>query len=144
MNINRTLAAGLAGVLYALIASFAAPAQAADSFMDAFKLGKGGLAFRYRLENVDQDNFDKDATASTLRARVNFRTDDLHGFSLFGEADYVITLGWNDYNAGAGNTPDRVEYPVIADPTGGDLNQAYIQWKNSRIGLGRSGVGFMP
>jgi hypothetical protein len=139
MNINRTLAAVPAGVLCALIVSFAAPAQAADSFVDSFKLGKGGLSFRYRLENVDQDSFDKDATASTLRIRANFRTDDLHGFSLFGELDYVTTLGWNDYNAGAGNTPDRVEYPVIADPTGADLNQAYIQWKNDKGTLLRGG-----
>jgi len=128
-----------AGILCALIASSVAPAQAADSFVDAFKQGKGGLAFRYRLEHVDQDNYDKDATASTLRTRLNFRTADLKGFGLFAEYDYVMTLGWNNYNAGAGNTPNRVKYPVIADPTGANLNQAYIQWKNDKGTLFRGG-----
>jgi hypothetical protein len=139
MNVKCTLAVLPAGVLCAVIATFAVPAQAADSFLDAFKQGKAGLAFRYRLENVYQDDFDKNATASTLRARVNFRTDDLYGFSLFGEYDYVVNVGWDDYNAGAGNTPNRTEYPVVADPTGGDLNQAYVQWKNDKGTLLRGG-----
>jgi hypothetical protein len=139
MNSRSKLAAMPTGILCVLIASIAAPAQAADSFTDAFTLGKGGLAFRYRLENVDQDNFDKDATASTLRTRLNFRTDDLHGFSLFVEGDFVMGLGWKDYNAGAGNTPDKTEYPVIADPVGTDLNQAYIQWRNDKGTLLRGG-----
>ncbi len=68
MNTKRKLAAIPAGILCALIASHAAPIQAADSFVDAFKQGKGGLKFRYRLENVDQDNYEKDATASTLNS----------------------------------------------------------------------------
>jgi hypothetical protein len=139
MNTKRKLAAIPAGILCALIASHTAPIQAADSFVDAFKQGKGGLKFRYRLENVDQDNYEKDATASTLRTRLNFRTDDLHGFSVFAEYDFVMSLGWNDYNAGAGNTPNRGEYPVIADPTGSDLNQAYVQWRNDKGTLVRGG-----
>ena len=103
------------------------PLAAADSFTDAFKEGDWGLAFRYRLELVDQTPFSKDATASTLRTRLNYKTADWDGFSAFVEFDYVAEVFADDYNAGAGNTPDRGQYPVVADPKGEDLNQAYIQ-----------------
>ncbi len=35
------------------------------------------------------------------------------------------------YNEGGGNTPDRDDYPIIADPAGGDLNQAWLQWRSA-------------
>ncbi len=133
------LAAIPAAILIVSLASISCLAQAAESFTDAFKQGKAGLAFRYRLENVYQDNFDYDATASTLRSRLNFRTADLKGFGFFVEYDYVLAVGWDDYNAGGGNTPDRSRYPVVADPEGADLNQAYIQWKGDKGTLLRGG-----
>jgi hypothetical protein len=104
MNSKGKLPMIPAGILCALISSFPAPAQAADSFIDIFKEGKAGLAFRYRFENVDQERFTKDATAGTLRTRLNFRTADIYGISAFAEYDFVMTAGWNNYNAGAGNT----------------------------------------
>jgi hypothetical protein len=143
MSTKRKLAAGPLGpvavLFYVLLSTTAIPAQAADSFTEAFTKGKGGIAFRYRLENVYQDGFAYDATASTLRTRLNFRTDSWHGFGLFAEYDYVMELGWTDFNAGGGNTPDRSQYPVVADPEGADLNQAYIQWKNDKGTLVRGG-----
>jgi hypothetical protein len=129
MNTNRKLAAIPAVILTVFLASAASQSQAANSFTDAFTNGKGGLAFRYRLESVDQDGFDKNALASTIRARLNFRTADVRGWGVFAEYDFVETIGWDDYNAGAGNTPDKTQYPVVADPTGPDLNQVYISWK---------------
>jgi hypothetical protein len=139
MNIKSRLAAVPAAVFVVLFTSVSMPAKAADSVVDSFKQGKAGVAFRYRLENVYRDNFDEDAYASTLRTRLNFRTDDLKGFSLFGEYDFVMNIGWDDYDAGGGNTPDRSQYPVVADPTGSDLNQAYIQWRNDKGTLLRGG-----
>lgn len=138
MNTKRTqLAVAVAACVTALVASH--PLQAADTVTEAFTQGKGSLAFRYRLENVDQDSFAEDAVASTLRARLNFKTDDWNGLGAFAEFDYITTIGWDDYNAGAGNTPDKVQYPVIADPTGPDLNQAFLQWKNTGGTLIRGG-----
>lgn len=111
------------------MAMAAAPAAiAAESFSEAFTEGKFGLSFRYRYEFVDQENFVEDARASTLRGRVNFGTDPWNGFSAFAEFDYVADIIWDDYNAGAGNTPDKSRYPVVADPAGPDFNQAYLDW----------------
>ena len=139
MNTKRKLAAIPAGLIAVLLASAVGQAQAADSFVEAFTKGKPGVSFRYRFEFVDQDGFDKNALASTLRGRLNFRTADWYGFGLFGEADYVTTIGWSDYNAGGGNTPGKTEYPVVADPTGADLNQVYLSWKHSGLGEFRGG-----
>lgn len=115
------------------------PVLAADTFSEMFTHGKAGVSFRYRLEYVDQDSFSKEALASTLRGRLNFKTDDWKGLGAFIEFDYIADIFADDYNAGAGNTPDKVAYPVVADPTGSDLNQAFLQWKNSGGALLRGG-----
>ena len=125
--------------LAALVATAAAPAQAEESALDALKEGKAGLDLRYRLENVYQDSFDYDATASTLRTRFNFKTAENRSLGFYIEYDYVFTLGWDDYNAGGGNTPGKSMYPVVADPEGGDLNQVFLQWKNDKGTLLRGG-----
>jgi hypothetical protein len=90
--------------------------------------GKAHLDFRYRLESVNQEPFDRDATASTLRSRLNYLTGELHGFSAFLEADNVTVLGDDDaYNSTTNGVTDR---PVIADPEYTEVNQAYLQYKS--------------
>lgn len=123
----------VASLTLALVLS-AGPVQAAESFTEMFTQGKAGVGLRYRFEYVDQDNFVKNAEASTLRGRLNFKTADWQGFGAFAELDYVTDVIWDDYNASSGNTPDKTEYPVVADPTGADLNQAFLQWQNGTGG----------
>lgn len=100
--------------------------------------------FRYRLETVDQDSFARDATASTLRARLAYQSSVHDGFSFHGELDYVGEVFADDYNAGAGNTPGRAQYPVVADPDGADLNQFYVQYQRdaNRFRAGRQRLIF--
>lgn len=100
--------------------------------------------FRYRLETVEQDSFVRDATASTLRARLSYHSSVRDGFSLHGELDYIAELFADDYNAGAGNTPGRTHYPVVADPDGADLNQLYLQYQrdSNRVRAGRQRLIF--
>jgi hypothetical protein len=118
----------------AVFATVVESAQAAESFAEMFTQGKAGVAFRYRYEFVDQENLAEDARASTLRGRLNFKTGDWKGFGAFAEFDYVTDVIWDDYNAGGGNTPNKAQYPVVADPTGADLNQAFLQWQNGDKG----------
>jgi hypothetical protein len=139
MKLKHTLAVLPAGVLSVLLTSVSGQAQAAETFTQAFTQGKAGISFRYRLEHVDQERFSEDALASTIRARLNFKTADLKGWGIFAEYDFVETIGWDDYNAGFGNTPDKIKYPVVADPTGPDLNQIYISWKHNSGGEFRAG-----
>lgn len=127
-----------AGLLSALVATPVIAEEAQESG-GQLENAKFGLDFRYRLEYVDQENFDEDAIASTLRTRLNLKSGEKTGFGFFAEGDYVAVIGWDEYNAGAGNTPDRTQYPVVADPDGFDLNQAYIQWRTDGGTLVRGG-----
>ena len=126
-------------VLGVLALTIATPLQAADNVTGLFTEGKAAVGFRYRLESVDQDAFDHDATASTLRTRLGFTSGAWKGFGFLAEYDYIFNVGWDDYNAGAGNTPDKVQYPVVADPEGADLNQAFLQWQSTGGTLLRGG-----
>lgn len=123
---------------FVLIAAMALAAEGQASAWNT-EAGEFGVDFRYRLEYVDQDAYQEDALASTLRTRVNFTSKTWNAFSLFVEGDYVANLGPDDYNESAGNTPDRVRYPVVADPSGPDLNQLYLQYKSDPVGTLRLG-----
>ena len=81
MKIQPMLLTGSAAAFVMAFVALNNPVQAADTFTEAFTQGKGHIAFRYRLENVDQDSFDEDALASTLRMRLNFKTDDWKGIT---------------------------------------------------------------
>ncbi len=88
-----------------------------------------GMDFRYRLELVDEQGFDENAYASTLRTRLHLQSPRRSGFQFFVEGANVLALGLDDYNAGFGSTPDRIRFPVIADPEDTRLNQAWIDWQ---------------
>ena len=90
--------------------------------------GKVGLSFRYRLETVDDAAFGDDAEASTVRSRLQFQSGKYRGWSFNVEFDDVRELLFDDFNAGAGNTPSRTAFPTVADPEGTDLNQAYVDF----------------
>jgi hypothetical protein len=124
--------------LLALLLPFAAAADGdedASSFASAMVSGKASISGRYRYEHVDQDNALKNANASTLRLRLNYRTGSWNGWSGFAEFDHVFHVLIDDFNSGAGTSPNRTEYSVVADPDGSDLNQLYVdldpneEWK---------------
>jgi hypothetical protein len=118
-------------------------ANAADSFVESFKEGDVNLSFRYRYEFVDQDGFVNNAKASTLRTRLNFESAEYNGFSFFVEADNITEVFEDNFNSGAGTSPGRTNFPVIADPNGTELNQAWVNYRfkdfNS-IKLGRQKI----
>jgi hypothetical protein len=105
----------------------------------AITSGKASLGLRYRYEHVDQDGFAENANASTLRLRLNYKTGKWMKWSGFTEFDYVGELLVNDFNSIGGSSPDRDQYPVVADPKGPDLNQLYLDYDWSETGKGRLG-----
>lgn len=108
--------------------------------------GDVGFFLRYRFEYVDQENFEADAKASTLLTRLNYTTPTRSGWSGFVEFDAVIELKPDDYNSGAGTSgPDRVQFPIVADPNDTEVNQAYIQYQTEselRMRVGRQRLNF--
>ena len=102
-------------------------AQEGGGIGDALTSGKAGIQVRARYENVDQDNITEKADALTARFRLNYRTGQWNGWSGFAEFDHVFHL-IDDFNSGAGTSPNRGQYPVVADPEGSDLNQLYLDY----------------
>jgi len=100
------------------------------------------LSFRYRIETVDQDNFSEDAQASTMRTRATIKTSWTDSLDTVFEFDDVTELGLDDYNSGQGTTPNRGQYPVIADPVGTELNQAFIRYQaeDTQATMGRQRI----
>ncbi len=118
------LAGALAGSAAAAEAPPAPPTPA--TFSAAVTGGQAHLEFRYRLESVDQAPFADDALASTLRSRLNYRTQEWHHLGAFVEVDNVTSLGNDAYNSTVNGVTDR---PIVADPEYTEFNQAYLQLK---------------
>lgn len=91
------------------------------------------LSFRYRAEVVDQEGPLDRAKASTVKTRATIKTDWTSGFDSVIEFDDVTAVGMDDYNAGAGTTPDKINYAVIADPEGTELNQVFLRYTNDML-----------
>jgi hypothetical protein len=122
---HNILLTSLLSLLLAFAAS-AAEEEGATDLGSAITSGKATISGRYRYEFVDQDNALKNANASTLRLRLNYRTGQWKGWSGFAEFDHVFHVLLDDFNSGAGTSPNRSEYSVVADPKGSDLNQLYF------------------
>ncbi len=104
----------------------------ADGLAAAIAGGKITLNLRVRHEQVDDDAFARTAEASTLRARLSYASQQWHGFEAGLELDHVAHLfgdRFNDTRNGKGT------FPVVPDPDGTDLNQAFLTYKVAKSAL---------
>lgn len=114
------------------LSQFAVAARKANSIVDSISRGEAHLNFRYRFETVDQDSFLKNANASTIRTRLNYKTMNYKGFSLFIELDDVSYTGNEMFNS---TRNGQNTYPVVADPNGADVNQFYFGYANNDMAI---------
>lgn len=110
--------------------SFGANADATDTIAKAVKDGKTTINLRYRFESVDQDGKSEDASASTLKTRLTWLSGKANNFSVKLEVDDVTAIGSDNYNSTANG---QAQYPVVADPEGTDVNQAFIQYTKDKL-----------
>ena len=126
-------------LLLPLVALGAAPA-AGEGLETLVSDGKAALDLRYRYESVEQDDKPSTAGANTLRLRLNLATGVVNGFSAFTEFDHVQVIGGEHHDD---TRNGLVNYPVVADPEGTDLNQAWLQYagpKGTILRLGRQRI----
>jgi len=119
--------------LFSVLAACSYAADSATSDSALSKLVQDSttkVSFRYRYEGVDQDGFNNDANANTVRSRLSWSSGKINNFSAKLEFDDVRTIADDDYNSTANGNGS---YPVVADPEGTELNQAYIQYKNNGL-----------
>ena len=120
------------GILVFLAATSVAAEEVekTSDFSTALVSGDLSLMVRPRYEFVNQDGFDEDANATTTLLRLNYKTANWKHMSAFVEFDHVFNILLTDYNSGAGTSPNKTEYPLIADPDGSDLNQLYLDYSS--------------
>ncbi len=131
------------GALLASVAASGARGQtvgnALPSLTDAIVNGQVNLGVRYRYEHASQErpgSILHEANAHTVRTNLGWRTGLFHGFSAYAEAENVSVIGNEDYN----NTYNgKGKYPVVADPDGTEVNQAYLAWQGVAGNLARYG-----
>lgn len=99
-----------------------------SEFKQAVNDSKVDIGFRYRIENVDQEGVAEDALASTLRSRIGVQTGSAFGFSGLLEVDNVSLVGGELYN---NSLNGKVNYPVVADPSGTDINQVLLRYQSN-------------
>lgn len=85
---------------------------------------------RLRHETVADQAFVQDADATTLRIRGGLRFGADPGWSALLEGEAIA--GHGDYNSGSNR---RTAFPQVADPSGIELNQAWVRWKGARAAL---------
>jgi hypothetical protein len=118
-------------VIVASASTFGHAEQATvQSLADMVKQGDVNFNFRYRYEYVDQDGFDEEANASTLRSRLTFASASYKGLSFLTEVDNVADIGDDDFNS---TDNGKTEYPVVADPDGTDINQASLKYSREKL-----------
>ena len=102
-------------------------AYAEDALMDALTGGKVDFSFRARYESVDDDSKtagNQEADAMTARTTLGYKTGEF--YKVFGYLQFENTTDilsdeqYNDTQNG------RAALPVIADPSGTEVNQAFL------------------
>lgn len=127
------IASGVAGALLlgstlALLSTGTAHAAAADGAQnDSMLQGDWGqikLNLRYRFEHVEQENIGT-ANGDPLRLRLGYLTPNFAGFQAYGEFEGNTPVFASDYND---KFNGKTDYAVIADPSEGELNQAWLSY----------------
>ncbi|MCY4129625.1 MAG: alginate export family protein [Gammaproteobacteria bacterium] len=81
---------------------------------------------RIRYGNIN-DNINKDANTLTGRLLMTFRTPQVGNFRAVFAAEHVNDFGIDTYNDGGTN--GRYEYATEVDPSGTELDEAFIEYK---------------
>ncbi|MDF1838832.1 MAG: alginate export family protein [Planctomycetota bacterium] len=87
--------------------------------------GEAYLKLRTRFESVDQDGFTDDAHALTNRTLLGYKLGNYGKFSGAVEFEDVRAIGNGGYNSTDNGVINR---PVVADPEGGEVTQAYMTY----------------
>jgi hypothetical protein len=124
--VNKFALSLISAAILAAPTAFAGETEHGKSITEALSDSTVKVNLRARYEGVDQDGKAKDASALTLKSRITVNTGSYSNFSLGLEVDKVDALV-DDYAVPG----EASEYPVVADPQGTDVNQAFIKYANS-------------
>jgi hypothetical protein len=98
--------------------------------------GEASLSFRTRFESVEQDGFADDAHALTHRTLLGYKVGTYGKISGAIEFEDVQAIGNGQFNSTDNGVTTR---PVVADPDGGEVTQAYLTYAFSETMTGKFG-----
>lgn len=103
----------------------------AQELMTAIGGGKATMDIRLRTEWADY-NINKEASATTIRSTLAYKTADYQGFTGFIQFEDITNFGKEHYNNNTGT--GKTAYGVIADPALTQVNQAFIEAYGVKVG----------
>jgi len=116
---------------------WAPPARAdVNALIEALAKGTPLLNIRYRFENVSQDGIARDANANTVRTRFGYRTGTVGGASVLLSFENIGSIGRAKFNS---TVNGRGQFPVVADPSSTEVDQAYLNFDSGRKTTFRGG-----
>ena len=118
----------------ALLSLLMAP-PASAGFAESLRDTKPDFSVRYRFETVDQDGIEKKAQASTAKARLSWIMPADEGISFGFEVDEVFLFPPGSEQKFNSTENGRTDYPIVADPPGFDLNQAFLRYLSGDVTL---------
>ena len=133
MNSNthkRLSVSALVPIAAAAWAATTSGSASAEGVAQAARDTKAAFNVRYRMETVEHAGMENTAKASTAKARLSWIMPSNDGLSAGLEGDYVFLVGRERYNS---TNNGLAEFPVVADPTGLDLNQAYVRYRDDSL-----------
>ncbi len=132
----------LLGAIVSMLTLSSIETRAEDIFWTALTGGKTDFSLRLRYENVDDDAQPREANANTARMALGYKTGNFHGLGFYGQIEHVQELFGDNYSY-----PSRPQagFPVVADPEGTEINQAYLSFNeqaNNSIKVGRQVITY--
>ncbi|MEM7027093.1 MAG: hypothetical protein AAF410_02575 [Pseudomonadota bacterium] len=101
--------------------------SAEDALMEALTGGKVDFSFRPRYEFVDDESKtagNDEGDAFTVRTTLGYKTGSFHKFFRYAEFENVSDI--TDDNQYNDTQNGLTQLPVIADPSGTEVNRAYL------------------
>jgi hypothetical protein len=144
MHHNKALPGLVLGLLG--LAPLAGAAESLENLPYAVAGGTPNVDLRLRYENVDQElgaGSAEQASAFTLRSRLGYTTGKWSGLDAQLEFENLTAIGQDDYNSTENS--GMTAYPVVADPEGSELNQAWLRYAGpakTTVKLGRQRLIF--
>ncbi|MGQ0618332.1 MAG: alginate export family protein [Panacagrimonas sp.] len=118
----------------ALLGAVLAPVPGVQAAPDAAPslVFSHNLRYRYEYFSRDRDAVtppDAESKASVLRLALGADATLTRSLGLFAEFEHVAQVGEDDYNIPTIPGQAMPGFPVIADPEGSEINQAYVRIK---------------
>ena len=114
--------------------------QGPPTLVEALGSGEAWLNLLARFEFVEDDAFSRDASGTSLRTALGYKTGVWNDFQGLLEFEAVTYLGDERFN---NTTNGKAGRPVIADPEQAEINQAMVSWsgiENTTAWVGRRGI----